>query len=109
MNESTIRTIYKSKQAITQAFTDVAPRAVSHVIRLHKDPFIVKMEKALFIWLQDCYRKRLGVTTSRMQSQACSLYKKVVDDSDVENKEDYKFNGSQGWLDNLRHRYDLTQ
>lgn len=68
----------------------------------------MKMEKALLFWLQDCYRKKLGVTTTRMQSQACRLYKKIVDESDIENKDDYKFSGSRGWLDNFRHRYDLA-
>lgn len=108
VNESTIRSIYKARGDIMNAFTDAAPRSVNRIVRVHKDAFIQPMEKAVYLWMQDCYSKRLPVSTKRIQDRAKQIYKSLVELSDVVDKEKYTFQGSRGWVQKFIKRYNLA-
>eukprot|EP00106_Octopus_bimaculoides_P000793 XP_014768235.1 PREDICTED: tigger transposable element-derived protein 1-like [Octopus bimaculoides] len=108
VNESTIRSIYKVRGDIMNAFTDAAPRSVNRIVRVHKDAFIQPMEKGVYLWMQDCYSKRLPVSTKRIQDRAKQIYKSLVELSDVVDKDKYTFQGSRGWVQKFIKRYNLA-
>ena len=78
VNESTVRTVLKSKESLKKALEDTSPRAVSHVMQVSKDRYIGKMENALFEWLQDCYHKKLSCSRPVIQNRARDIYKPII-------------------------------
>lgn len=51
-NESTVRSAYQKKEDIKNALSDKFPCSLYRVlVHVHQDPFILKMEHALFIWM----------------------------------------------------------
>lgn len=55
---------------------DASPRATCNVVRLAHDPFVPPMEKAVYLWMQDCYPKDLSVTTFNIMLTARTMYQK---------------------------------
>ncbi|XP_042203517.1 tigger transposable element-derived protein 1-like [Homarus americanus] len=107
-NESTVRSVYKVRADVMKAFTEASSRSVSRIVRVQKDQFLQPMEKGVFLWMEDCYKKKLPVTTKRLQSKARYIYNSLVERSDVPDKEKHVFQASRGWLQKFLLRYAIT-
>ena len=110
-NESTVRTVCKNRDEVIKHFSDALPRSTVNVTRVSKDPLLQPTEKAVFIWLQDCYAKSLPVTSKRIMVKARSIYTALLDRSDMDaaSKEQLcNFHASRGWLQKFMKRYDLA-
>ena len=105
VNESTVRTVLKSTESLKKAVEDTSPRAVSHIMHVSKDRYISKMENALFEWLQDCYHKKLSCSRPVIQNRARDIYKELLDKDNVQDRSNFTFNASRGWLDKFQKRY----
>ena len=110
-NESTVRTVVKNREEVTKHFSEALPRSAVYVTRVTKDPFLQSTEKAVFVWLQDCYAKSLPVASKHIMVKAKSVHTALMDRSDMDAaaKEQFSnFHASRGWLQNFIKRYDLS-
>ena len=75
-NESTIRSLEKHEEEIRRAVitsTDSASKTTHQV----RDKIVVKMEKALFIWLEDSHQNGLPVDSNMIREKAKHLYSRI--------------------------------
>ena len=74
VNESTICLIRSKEKLICDAVKGSAPASAktTHQVR---DKAIVKMEGALFVWLEDAHKKGILVDTNVIQEKARRLYR----------------------------------
>ncbi|XP_042218762.1 CENPB DNA-binding domain-containing protein 1-like [Homarus americanus] len=73
VNESTVRTIKKREKDICDAVSASAPRSAKHVSQV-REKAMVKMENALFLWIEDQHRKGVVVDSILIQEKAKSLH-----------------------------------
>lgn len=52
---STVCTMVKSKDAIRNTVEVSSPRAQANIVKLAHDPYVLMMEKSLFMWMEDCW------------------------------------------------------
>lgn len=108
INESTVRTMYSQREQIKKTVTAASPRSCVNVVNVNHDPFVPRMEQALYTWIQDHYRENVPCTMSAIQATARDLYQKLVNSSDVENPGEYSFAASRGWLAHFKKRFNIT-
>ena len=60
LNESTIRTVKKNEKKIRRTMASGCPSGAKRVTRT-RHVNMVKMERALMIWLEDCIAKKIPV------------------------------------------------
>lgn len=101
LNESTVRTTMKYKDHIKKAVEDSSPRARANVVKVAHDAYIAPTERALDVWQEDCYRKRVPCTRPIVQATARRIYAQVLDNANVENRENPTFNASRGLFQNV--------
>ncbi|GFR29437.1 tigger transposable element-derived protein 1 [Trichonephila clavata] len=61
LNESTIRTLKKKADNIRKTVADDCPLSAKCVTRT-RNSNMVKMERALMIWLEDCIAKKIPIS-----------------------------------------------
>ncbi|XP_023609182.1 tigger transposable element-derived protein 1-like [Myotis lucifugus] len=103
-NESSIREIVKKEREIRASFA-VAPQTAK-VTATVRDNGLVKMEKALSLWVEDMNRKCVPVDGSMLRQKALSLYKDLSEGSS-ERRDTKPFTASKGWLHRFRNRFGL--
>ncbi|XP_015450093.1 general transcription factor II-I isoform X3 [Pteropus alecto] len=102
-NESSIREIVKKEKEIRASFA-VAPQTAK-VTATVRDKCLVKMEKALSLWVEDMNRKCVPVDGSMLRQKALSLYEDFKGSS--ERNDTKPFTASKGWLHRFRNRFGL--
>ncbi|KAL1283705.1 Tigger transposable element-derived protein 1 [Trichinella pseudospiralis] len=107
INESTARYIHKNEKAIRAAFAACAPlttKAISQV----REKAIIKMENALYIWLESQKRKRVPVDSNAIREKARVLYG-LLKQSEPCTSSRSTFTASKGWLDHFKRRFSLRK
>ncbi|KRZ74564.1 Tigger transposable element-derived protein 1 [Trichinella papuae] len=107
INESTARYIHKNEKAIRAAFNACAPlttKAVSQV----REKAIIKMENALYIWLESQRRKRAPVDSNAIREKARVLYWRLKQ-GEPSTSSRSTFTASKGWLDHFKRRFSLRK
>nr|XP_033797283.1 renal cancer differentiation gene 1 protein isoform X1 [Geotrypetes seraphini] len=105
INESTVRYIKKKEIPIREAVAAGTPAGAKtlHVVR---DTILSRVETATFMWVQDCYNKRIPVDSVLIRGKAKSLYDSLKKREDGLSQS-MDFLASKGWFDKFRHRYGL--
>nr|XP_044609836.1 tigger transposable element-derived protein 1-like [Equus asinus] len=101
-NESSIREIVKKEKEIRASFA-VAPQTAKFTATVC-DKCLVKMEKALSLWVEDMNRKCVPIHGNMLRQKALSLYK---DFSNSKKSDTKPFTASKGWLHRFRNRFGL--
>ncbi|XP_023570238.1 general transcription factor II-I isoform X2 [Octodon degus] len=107
-NESSIREIVKKEKEIRTSFA-VAPQNAK-VTATVRDKCLVKVEKALSLWVEDRSRSRVPVDGSALRQKALSLYEDFSQASPEQScnaQERKPFTASKGWLHRFRRRLGL--
>ncbi|KAM4814127.1 general transcription factor II-I isoform X3 [Urocitellus parryii] len=107
-NESSIREIVKKEKEIRASFA-VAPQNAK-VTATVRDKCLVKMEKALSLWVEDMNSRRVAVDGSALRQKALSLYQDLSQASPQRRDgrlERRPFTASKGWLHRFRNRFGL--
>ncbi|XP_018608961.2 uncharacterized protein LOC108935128 [Scleropages formosus] len=103
-NESSIREIVKKEKEIRASFA-IAPQTAK-VTATARDKCLVKMEKALNLWVEDMNRKCVPTDGNMLRQKALSLYEDFSKESP--GMSDTKpFTASKGWLHRFRNRFGL--
>nr|KAF6440675.1 general transcription factor IIi [Rousettus aegyptiacus] len=102
-NESSIREIVKKEKEIRASFA-VAPQTAK-VTATVRNKRLVKMEKALSLWVEDMNRKCVPVDGSMLRQKALSLYEDFKGSS--ERNDTKPFTASKGWLHRFRNRFGI--
>ncbi|KAM9226313.1 tigger transposable element-derived protein 1-like [Dugong dugon] len=103
-NESSIREIVKKEKEIRASFA-VAPQTAK-VTATVRDKCLIKMEKALNLWVEDMNRKRVPIHGNMLRQKALSLYGDFSKGS-PETSDTKPFIASKGWLYRFRNRFGL--
>lgn len=82
INESTVCTTVKCKDAIKKTVQGASPRA--NMMKVGHDPYVAVMEKALFLWVEDC--KELPCTMKVLMSRAHHIYSELLDKAEVQDR-----------------------
>ena len=69
LNESTIRTLKKNEGKIRKTMADGCPLGAKRVTRT-RNINMVKMERALMIWLEDCIAKKIPLSGNLIKHQS---------------------------------------
>lgn len=107
-NESSIREIVKKEKEIRASFA-VAPQNAKVTVTV-RDKCLVKMEKALSLWVEDMSSRRVAVDGSALRQKALSLYQDLSQASPERRDggpERRPFTASKGWLHRFRNRFGL--
>uniref|UniRef100_A0A0N5BPZ7 HTH CENPB-type domain-containing protein n=2 Tax=Strongyloides papillosus TaxID=174720 RepID=A0A0N5BPZ7_STREA len=103
-NESSIREVLKNKDIIRSSFSTAPDTAkVASTVR---DKTLVKVEKALNLWVEDMVRKKMPINSIVLREKTLSLYKDMKPENEGE-RDDKLFVASKGWLHRFRKRYNL--
>lgn len=100
VNESTIRYIKKRGALVRSAVCDGASEWAKNTSYI-RDEAVIKMEKALAVWMENANRRRIPMSQSFIREKAMSLYARFVPDNDTS----HHFKASRGWFNNFRRRY----
>nr|XP_020660653.1 tigger transposable element-derived protein 1-like [Pogona vitticeps] len=103
-NESSIRGIVKQEKEI-RATLAVAPETAK-VMATVRDKCLVKVEKALNLWLEDMNRNGVTVDNNVLCRKALTLYEDFSKGS-PETNDSKPFIASRGWLHRFRNRFGL--
>nr|XP_023398902.1 zinc finger protein 404 isoform X1 [Loxodonta africana] len=103
-NESSIREIVKKENEIRASFA-VAPQTAK-ITATVRDKCLIKMEKALSLWLEDMNRKCVPTDGNMLRQKALSLYEDFSKGSH-ETSDTKPFTASKGWLHRFRNRFGL--
>ncbi|XP_070339099.1 uncharacterized protein [Equus asinus] len=103
-NESSIREIVKKEKEIRASFA-VAP-LTAKVTATVRDKCLVKMEKALSLWVEDMNRKCVPLAGNMLRQKALNLYEDFSKGS-RETSDTKTFTASKGWLHRFRNRFGL--
>ncbi|XP_015174434.1 PREDICTED: uncharacterized protein LOC107065344 [Polistes dominula] len=108
LNESTVRTLKRNEEKIRKTMADSCPLAAKRTTR-NRNTDIVKMERDLMIWLEDCITRNIPVNGKQIKQKALQIYNNLLKTkgSSGDDKKQSKFSASKGWLENLKKRYSL--
>lgn len=108
VNESAVQTIKKSKKSIWEAVQASAP-VTANVSHYATDKHIIKMEYALFIWMERSHKLGAPVDSNLIQEKALSLVNMMCDadgGEDTSSSSDApQFTASKGWFENFKRRF----
>ena len=109
VNESTVRTIKKSEATIRSSVAAGTSKSAK-VSFMPRDRNMVKMEKALSLWMDDMEQRHVPMDTNLVKNKAFSLFKKFKEESGGEGVD---FQASKGWFENFKkcqglHNVKLT-
>ena len=104
MSHSTIATILKNKDKVTEAVKGSASLKATRLTKIREGP-ISYMEKLLMTWIEDQTQKGIPLSTMTITTKAKSLFvmlkEKAGPDYNVE------FTASSGWFQRFKNRYSL--
>ena len=80
VNESTVRTIRKSEATIRSSVAAGTSKSAK-VSFMPRDKCLVKMEKALALWMDDMEQRHVPMDTNIVKSKALSLFKKFKEEA----------------------------
>ena len=103
-NESSIREVVQNEKKNRSSFA-VAPQTAKVTCTV-RDKVLVKMEKALNLWVEDMNRKRMPIDGNVLRQKALSLHEDFKKES-TEEKDTKQFTASEGWLHRFRNRHNL--
>ncbi|XP_066468312.1 uncharacterized protein [Tiliqua scincoides] len=103
-NESSIREMVKNGEKIRSSFA-LAPQTAK-VTSTVRDKALLKMEKALNLWVEEMNRKHVPLDGKVLRQKALSLYEDFKKES-TEGRESKPFAASKGWLHRFRNRHNL--
>ena len=107
VNESTIRTIKKGEKTIRAAVQASAPSSAQRSQRL-RDKTMIKMENALFIWMQDIHKRGAPIDSLLVREKALALYSNFTVANGGEGSANAPvFQASKGWFDRFKRRFSL--
>ena len=103
----TIRTLKKNERKIQKTDLDGCPSGAKRATRT-RHVNMVKTERALMIWLEDCISKKIPVYGNLIKQKALKINEhfKGIDNSSSERKS-LTFTASTRWLQKLKKRYSL--
>jgi hypothetical protein len=110
VNESTVRYIRKIEKQIRETVGQSAPGSakVSCVVR---DRALVKMEKALSLWMEDMSQKNVPIDQNVIREKARSLYEQFRQTGSAggpsSEGDQQTFNASKGWFEKFKTRFAL--
>lgn len=84
LNESTVRIMVRNKDTICKAVEEQSPGAASNVVWVPHDPYVVPIEKALYVWMQDCVRRDIPCNMPAVWMTARNFFKKVLEKAGVD-------------------------
>ncbi|KAK9729852.1 Tc5 transposase DNA-binding domain [Popillia japonica] len=106
MNRSTIATILKEKQKISN-YVENAGSVKSVIISKKRHVALEKMEQCLITWIQDLNRKNQRLSTPMIKQKAISLYEHITKDLRQAPEDIYDFKASAGWFANFKQRINM--
>ncbi|XP_058443691.1 tigger transposable element-derived protein 1-like [Malaya genurostris] len=106
LNESTIRSIKKNEAKITKAAIEgtVGSAKLSSYTR---DPTMVKMEKALLLWIEDHAQKDIPLDGELIKNKALQLYGLLSNDGPCTSSAVRSFTASKGWFYKFMQRNSI--
>lgn len=102
LNEATIRTILRDAEKYRNLSTITT--CTTQSLR-NKVPIMVEMENHLFIWVQDCNRKRIPLSTLIIMNKAKEIFDHLKTTKYINAKE--TFAASRGWFAKFKCRFGL--
>ncbi|XP_063994254.1 tigger transposable element-derived protein 1-like [Diachasmimorpha longicaudata] len=107
LNESTIRTLKKNADNIRKTVADCCPIGAKRVTRT-RNSNMVKMERALMIWLEDCIAKKIPISGNLIKQKALKIYEHLRNiGHSYAGLENQSVVASKGWFEKLKKRYTL--
>lgn len=106
LNEATVRTIKKSEIKIKENVSAGSARSAKHSTRA-RDIDLVKMEKALYVWIEDCEQKKVPLDGNILKHKALKIYKHLKETGGCNDKQAKPFSASSGWFENFKRRFAL--
>lgn len=106
LNEATVRTIKKSEIKIKEHFSAGSTRSAKRSTRT-RDIDLVKMEKALYIWIEDCEQKKVPVDGHILKQKALKIFKHLKETNGCNDQQAKPFSASSGWFENFKKRFAL--
>ncbi|XP_026482734.1 tigger transposable element-derived protein 1-like [Ctenocephalides felis] len=104
LNESTIRTINKNADHIRKTVADGCPSVAKRVTRT-RPSIMVRMERGLMIWLEDCIAKRIPISGNLIKQKALKIYNHLKNNGP--SLHNHSFAASKGWFDKFKKRHAL--
>ncbi|CAK9810812.1 Tigger transposable element-derived protein 1 [Anthophora plagiata] len=107
LNESTIRTLRKNADNIRKTVANGCPLGAKRVTRT-RNSNMVKMERALMIWLEDYIAKKIPISGNLIKQKALKIYEHLRNiGHSYAGLENHSFVASKGWFEKLKKRYTL--
>lgn len=110
-NESMVRSIKQVEESIWEAVKASAPTSAK-ISHYQRDKHIIKMENALFVWMQASQKREVPLDTNLITRKALSPYKTTCESSGGEGSSSvalnaHEFHASRGWFENFKMRFSL--
>lgn len=106
LNEATVRTIKKSEIKIKENVSAVSARSAKRATRA-RDIDLIKMEKALYIWIEDCEQKKVPLDGNILKQKALKIFEHLKNANGSNNQSPRVFSASSGWFENFKKRFAL--
>lgn len=111
VNESTIRSIRYAEQSIREAVR-ANVSLTSKISHYRRDESVIKMEKALFLWIQKSHKHGVLLNTNLILKKARAIYEAMCKadrskGSALASSNTRKFQASKGWLEKFKKRFSL--
>lgn len=107
LNESTIRTIKQNESKIRKAAMCQSLQALSKSSRI-KDSLVTKTEQCLMIWIEDCNRNDIPISSCLIKARAKEIFNHLKELEAISSEEPKSnFVGSNGWFHRFRKRFSL--
>ncbi|XP_015448017.1 zinc finger protein 28 homolog isoform X3 [Pteropus alecto] len=104
MSHSTIATILKNKNKVTEAIKGSASLKTTRLTKIREGP-ISDMEKLLITWIEDQRQKRIPLSTMTITAKAKSLFAMLKEKAGP--NYNVEFIASSGWFKRFKNRYSL--
>lgn len=107
LNEATVATIKRNGNKIRNQVIEGISVSAKRVART-RDIDMIRMEKSLFIWIDDCVNKKIPLSGRIIQQKALKIYnhlKKTSSNSTA--GKTHSFSASKGWFEKVKKRFNL--
>lgn len=92
---------------IKRMVEETSPRAVN-VMRVAHDLYAPQMEKALYVWMQNCMHKDIPCTMSIIMLMVCKLCQEVLGKVEVQDHSQFSFS-CQLWVAEVQATTSTTK
>lgn len=104
LNEATVRTIKRNETEIRRAGSLGLSISTKFTSRT-RAPILEKMERALSIWIDDSYEKKIPLSQRIIQEKALRIYGLLERNGEPSSSID--FVASNGWFDKFKKRFSI--